>query len=84
MAHLKPFGYGAIAAVLVEICLVHKKAKLVRKGDEFFVVPTRRSGMSHPLAVLDGMEKIRYSFPAHRLPPHFCLLFDVGSDSNDL
>ena len=71
MAHLKPFGYGAIAAVLVEISLVHKKAKLVRKGDEFFVVPTRRSGMSHPLAVLDGMEKIRYSFPAHRLTTPF-------------
>ena len=71
MAHLKPFGYGAIAAVLVEICLVHKKAKLVRKGDKFFVVPTRRCGMSYPLAVLDGMEKIRYGFSAHRLTTPF-------------
>ena len=55
MARLKPFGYGAIAAVLVEISLVHNKAKLVRKGDEFFVISTRQSGMSYPLAVLDGM-----------------------------
>jgi hypothetical protein len=27
--------------------------------------------MSYPLAVLDGMEKIRYSFPAHLLTTPF-------------
>ena len=59
MARFKPFGYGAIATVLVEISLVHNKAKLVRKGDEFFVISTRCSGKSYPLAVRDGMEKIR-------------------------
>ena len=46
MARFKPFGYGAIAAVLVEISLVHNKAKLVRKDDEFIVISTLRSGMS--------------------------------------
>jgi hypothetical protein len=27
--------------------------------------------MSYPLVVLDGMEKIRYSFPAHRITTPF-------------
>ena len=59
MARFKPFGYGAIAAVLVEICLVHKKAKLVRKGDEFPIIATGRRNFPHLLAVFDGMKEIR-------------------------
>ena len=71
MARLKPFGYGAIAAVLVEISLIHQKAKLIREGDEFIVTATGRRSIPHPLAVLDGMKEIRNGFSAHRVTNPF-------------
>ena len=71
MARFKPFGYGAIAAVLVEISLIHQKAKLIREGDEFFVAAAGRRSVPHPLAVLDGMKEIRNGFSAHRVTSPF-------------
>ena len=73
MADFKPLIYRAIAAVLVEICLIHQKAKLISEVDEFTVTATGRRSIPHPLAVLDGMKEIRDGFSAHRVTNPFLL-----------
>ena len=73
MAAFKPLIYRAIAAVLVEICFFHQKAKLISEVDEFTVTATARRSSPHPLAVLDGMKEIRNGFSAHRVTNPFLL-----------
>ena len=70
-ADLKPLGYRTIAAVLVEIGLIHEKAKLIREVDEFIVTATVRRSIPHPLTVLNGMKEIRNGFSAHRVTNPF-------------
>ena len=65
MADFKPLIYCAIAAVLVEISLIHQKAKLISEVDEFIVTATGHRSIPHLLAVLDGMKEIRNGFSGH-------------------